>query len=31
MNELLTILRPDEAYFWGTHAGAEAMSEIPVI
>ena len=23
MEELLTILRPDEAYFWGTHAGAE--------
>jgi uncharacterized protein len=23
MEELLTIVRPDEAYFWGTHAGAE--------
>ena len=23
MEELLTILQPDKAYFWGTHAGAE--------
>ncbi|MBM4312804.1 MAG: ATP-binding protein [Deltaproteobacteria bacterium] len=23
MEELLTILRPDASYFWGTHAGAE--------